>query len=317
MLTTAASILVVLWALGLFVTVMRVPRTPVSTLALATILTAAFAVPVNGQFQCRSMEECDATVFADVGLQQELTAGALNALLGGVTSAALRFVRGEPVWDAFWQGAIGGGLTYAGKRVAVERFYGAGLVGRQVASVGGSVTRNAAAGRGALDELVLPAGPVRLYISDRGITPRLDLATLVTAGAFMLTYDARLDPGASLSAGALIFRGDSPMPGLTSAGAMVVWSDMPSTEGPRLMAHERVHILQYDQMFLSWGEELERWTARQAPAGLGGALDHFDFGVSVLGIGTGLSLALTYRARPWETEAYFLAQRAYPVSGGP
>ena len=289
----------------------------ITRLVIATIVTLGSAVPAAAQLHCRSMEECDATRFDDAGFEQELTVGAVNALLGGVTSAALRFVRGEPAWDAFWQGALGGSLTYAGKRVAVERFYGAGLVGRQLGSVGGSIVRNAAAGRGMLEELVLPAGPVRLYISERGVTPRLDVATVITAGAFMLNYDARLDPGASLSAGALIFRGDTPMPGLTGAGAMVVWPDMPASEGPRLMAHERVHILQYDQLFLSWGEGLERWTARQAPPGLGGILDHFDFGLSPLGIRTGLALALDYRARPWETEAYFLAQRVYPIESGP
>lgn len=285
-------------------------------LAIPMILALVSVRPASGQLHCGSMDECDATRFTNAGFEQELTVGAVNALVGGVTSAALRLVRGEPAWDAFWQGALGGSLAYFGKRVAVERFYGAGLMGRQLGSVGGSMIRNASAGRDLLQELVLPAGPVRLYISDRGITPRLDLATLVTAGAFMVTYDARLDPAASLSAGALIFRGETPMPGFTGAGATVVWPEIPSNEEPRLMAHERIHILQYDQIFLSWGEQLERWTTEQAPPGLGGILDHFDLGLGPLGIRTGLALALDYHARPWETEAYFLAQRVYPIPEG-
>lgn len=263
------------------------------------------------------MEECEATKFAETGIHQELATAGVNALIGGVSAAALRLVRGEPVGDAFWQGAVGGGVAYAGKRVAVERFYGAGLVGRELTSVGGSITRNATAGRGLLEELVLPVGPIRLYVSDAGVTPRLDLATVIVSGAFMAAYDARFDPAASLSSGTLVFRGASPMPGLTAAGATVVWADMPASEGPRLMAHERVHVLQYDQMFLSWGEGLERWVAGKAPPrlGLNGLLEYVDLGVGGLGVQAALGLAMDYHARPWETEAYFLAQRAYPLSG--
>lgn len=142
------------------------------------------------------------------------------------------------------------------------------------------------------------------------------MAALVTSGVFIAAYDARLDPEASLSAGALIFRGDTPMPGLSSAGVSVVWADMPASEGPRLMAHERVHILQYDQAFLSWGEALERWSTGQVPA-IDGALRHLDLGATALGIRSGLALALGYHHHPWEREAYFLAQRVLPVDQSP
>lgn len=262
------------------------------------------------------MEECPGLVLREAGFQREIATAGANALLGGATAALLRIVRGEPALGAFWRGAVGGGVAYAGKRVAVEEFYGAGLVGREVASVGGSMVRNASLGWGLFEEIVLPVGPVRLYVSaDNGVVPRVDLSTLIVSGAFMATYNARLDLAASLSSGALIFRGDSPMPGMTSAGATVAWSDMPASEGPRLMAHERVHIVQYDQMFLTWGEQLERWAVRKAP--LSDRLaNHLDLGLTAVGLRSGLALALDYHARPWESEAYFLAQRAYPVTAG-
>lgn len=282
---------------------------------LAGGLATASGAPASGQATCGSMDECPGLVLDEAGLRQELTTAGLNALIGGTTAALFRVLHGEPAWSAFWEGALGGGVAYAGKRVAVERFDGAGFLGRELASVGGSMVRNASAGRALLDELVLPVGPVRLYISgDRGVVPKVDLSTLIVSGAFMATYDARLDLAASLSSGALIFRGSSPMPGLTAAGATVVWSDMPASEGPRLMAHERVHILQYDQMFLMWGEGLERWaTGPVSRSRVGGVLDGVDLGFSALGIGAGLTLALDYHSRPWEQEAYFLAQRVYPV----
>ena len=264
------------------------------------------------------MDECPGLVLDDVGLQQELTTAGLNALLGGATAAAFRVVRGEPAGaalDAFWQGAVGGGFVYAGKRLTVERFDGAGLLGRELASVGGSMIRNVSAGQALLDELVLPIGPVRLYVSkDRGVVPKVDLSTLVVSGAFMATYGARLDLATSLSAGSLVFRGSSPMPGLSAAGVTMLWSDLPASEGPRLMAHERVHTVQYDQMFLMWGERLERWATKPiSRSRLSGLFDGVDLGLSALGLGAGLTLALDYHSRPWEQEAYLLAQRVYPV----
>lgn len=285
----------------------------------AMALLLGLAGPSAAQSSCRSMAECPAILSPDTHMGQELVTAGINALLGGATAAGMRLIRGESAsesWSAFWTGTLGGGVTYAGKRVAVERFGGAGFLGRELASVGGSMVRNASAGRGVLEEIVLPVGPVRLYIGSGPVRARLDLAALVTSGVFIAAYDARLDPEASLSAGALIFRGDTPMPGLSSTGVSVVWADMPASEGPRLMAHERVHILQYDQAFLSWGEALERWSTRQVPA-IDGALRHFDLGAAALGIRSGLALALGYHHHPWEREAYFLAQRVFPVDQSP
>jgi hypothetical protein len=265
------------------------------------------------------MEVCSAIRHEQTSWGQELTTAGVNALVGGSTAAVLRVIHGEAgeAWSAFLKGAAGGGLIFAGKRVAVEGFDGAGLLGRELASVGGSIVRNASAGRGTFEEMVLPVGPIRFYVGGSGPTVRLDLATVVVSGAFMAAYNARLDFGASLSSGALVFRGDAPMPGLTSAGATLLWNEdrIPGSEGPRLRAHERVHILQYDQVFLSWGEEIERWAFERAAMPGANVLEHVDIGASVFGIRTGLALALGYHARPWEQEAYFLSQRVYPIEG--
>lgn len=286
-------------------------RTPI-------LLAALFAVTVPhgaaGQMSCASMDMCAAPEL-ESGARQELTVAGLNVLLGGVTAAAARAWRGEPVLRGFWVGAAGGGVIYAGKRIAVENFDGAGLIGREVASVGGSMVRNAAAGLSPLEEVVLPIGPVRLYVSRDRVTPRLDVGSVVAASAFVLYYDARLDTRASLSSGALILRGDGPMPGLSSAGTVMVWHDLPPEEGPRLLAHERVHILQYDQAFLSWGERPERRLAGHVP-GPSGFLDYLDTGALVLGARAGLTALIPYADRPWEREAYLLAQIAHPLPPG-
>lgn len=286
-------------------------RTTLLFLVLLGLATAPAAVA--GQVSCASMAQC-APMHFDPGLRQELAVVGANALLGGMTAATARALRGEPFWSSFWTGAVGGGVVYAGKRIAVEDFAGAGLVGREVASVGGSMVRNAASGRAALQELVLPVGPVRLYISRQGVVPRVDVATVVAASAFMLYYDARLDLGQSLSAGALIFRGTGPMPGLSSAGAVMVWDDMPAHEGPRLLAHERVHILQYDQAFLSWGERPENRITDLVPdRWSGGLFGYLDTGAVVLAGRSALSALLPYAHRPWEAEAYLMAELAHPI----
>lgn len=272
------------------------------------------AAEATGQAACSSMEECPGQIM-DAGPRQELTVAGVNALLGGATAAAGRLLRGDPapaVWSGFWAGFVGGGAVHVGKRVVVEEFAGAGFLGREIASVGSSVIRNAAAGRSPLSELVLPVGPVRVYVSGDGVVPRLDLATVATAGAFMAAYGARLDAGASLSAGALVLRGDAPMPGLSSAGAILTWRELPASEGPRLMAHERVHVLQYDQAFLSWTEPAERWLAPHAPLPRS-LLRHIDTGGLALGMRLGLNLTFDYGHRPWEQEAYLMSQITHPV----
>lgn len=278
---------------------------------LCCAITAAHATGAAAQTVCGSMAECPAVVMSATTARQEATVAGVNALLGGATAAIYRLAHGESPWGAFWKGALGGGLIYAGKRVTVEPFDGAGLAGREVASVGGSMVRNASAGRGLLDRVVLPLGPVRLYIGEGPVRARLDLATVMASAVFVGRYGARWDPSASLSAGALIFRAKTPTPGLTAAGATALWDHMPASEGPRLMAHERVHILQYDQSFLSWGQPLERWALDRGPAGA--FFRHVDVGGTALAIRSGAALAFDYRSRPWEWEAYFLSQRVYPA----
>ena len=87
-----------------------------------------------------------------------------NAALGGLTAALIQELQGGSFWRAFLEGALGGAVVYGGKRIAVERFYAAGLVGRQVAAVGTSMVHNVSDGRGALERLVLPIGLARLYL---------------------------------------------------------------------------------------------------------------------------------------------------------
>ena len=113
------------------------------------------------------------------GLASDVAFLGVNVALGGLSAALFQQLRGGSSWDAFLNGALGGAVAYAGRRLAVERFDGASLAGRQVAAVGTSIVRNASNGCGALDQLVLPFGFARLYLRRHDTTSPLPLSVRV------------------------------------------------------------------------------------------------------------------------------------------
>lgn len=249
-----------------------------------------------------------------------------NAALGGLAAGIVQKLRGGSFQDGLARGALGGGVAFLGKRVAVERFDGAGLAGRQLAAVGNSILLNAGAGRPSLERLVLPVGFARLHLGT-GEEPRarvsLDLHGLVWTAYAAAVPELRFDAAASLSAGAPVFRspgyvlswdetGDE-VAGFAPAGVILL-SDHTGREGrggatdPVIFAHERVHVLQYDQSFAAWSDPLQGWLLPRLPGGerVGRVLD-LDLAAPLL---YGVSLWHGgYEGRPWEREAYFLAGR--------
>jgi hypothetical protein len=265
-------------------------------------------------------------------LRREATSAAANVLLGGLTSGLWRSANGGSFREGFVRGAAGGGLVYAGKRVAVERFPAAGVLGRELAAVGSSIVRNAADGRPALERVVLPFGPVRFYVATGGeevrAHARVDVAGVVAAARFALGDDTRIDWGESLSAAAPVFRRrgtrtELGWDGGHAAGAVVV-RDHPygQPEGmseayrAKTTAHERVHVIQYDQQFLFWTAPAE--DALLDGSALGRALHrHVDLGLNAPVVGV-LNLVVPYDWRPWEREAYLLVPngRDARIGGG-
>ena len=245
-----------------------------------------------------------------------------NVALGGLTAALIQKSRGGSFWDAFLGGALGGAVAYAGRRLAVERFDGAGLAGRQVAAVGTSMVRNASDGCGALEQLVLPFGPARLYLR-RDATSRLplsaqvklDVPTVLTAAYFALWENADFDVGASVSAGALVFVRREPWAEESWIGAQaagVLWlrgnpdDPYPEVERSVVFAHERVHVSQYDFSFLAWGDPIESRLVDRLPGGQW--IDrHLDLGLHLPAWGLANWL-ISHDRRPWEREANFLTR---------
>jgi hypothetical protein len=243
-----------------------------------------------------------------------------NGLLGGLTAGTAGWLRGESFADGFARGFGGGTLVYAGKRIAADDWTGAGMVGRQVASVGSSVVGNVAAGRRSFDRVALSVGPIRIY-TGREVAGwgawRID-APAVAAGVWgVLNPGLAFDADESLSSGMIVFRSDDHSMEFPGSDRRTSGLALPGTifhthhtadpdRSRRTLSHERVHVLQYDQAYLSWSDGVERWIAGRSP---GAAVLHRYLEFNLVGIGGALlgGALLDCYDRPWEVEAYHLS----------
>ncbi len=243
----------------------------------------------------------------------------LNALVGGLTAGLWQELSGDSFEDGFAGGALGGGVVYAGKRLAAESFPGAGFVGRDVAAVGTSIVRNAADARPLLDSLMLPVGPLRLHLSPRAPTaPRVEvnLHQLYWTTYGLAEDRLELDLGESLSSGAPVFRADrsllvddhGPVLGV-AVGGVVMLSPQDDERWERSLAHERAHVSQRDFLHHAWFRPVEERLAGRLPGG--GFANRIDYdlmapallwGAGALGLGDPLD-------GPIEAEAEFLERR--------
>lgn len=243
---------------------------------------------------------------------------AINVALGGLTAGGLRILRGGSLREGLESGlagAAGGALVYAGKRVAVQHWDGAGFVGREIAAVGSSVVWNASAGRGPVDRLVLPVGPVRLYLATTEgfrVTPKLDLSSTVAIAVASL--NGGIDWDRSLSAGAPVFYRSVPyageqVRGQHAAGVITYRDPLGRDEfwegNLRTLGHEQVHVIQRDQSFLFWSEPAEEALLGSTRAGRA-LRRHVDVGFDVAASAL-VKQVIGYESRPWEREAHLLS----------
>lgn len=292
-----------------------VPFVPLRRRLCACALAAAALLPATSLAGQQPPTRSDTPAW--VG---DLAALAGNALFGGLSAGLGQALRGGSFQDGFTRGALGGGVIYAGKRVAVQRFDGAGLLGREVAAIGSSVVRNAADGLPSLSRLMLPFGLVRVYVEPRASSPvhaRVDLLTLAWTGYAALTPELEWDAGASLSSGAPVFRvqdrlivtgGDTTEASGKAVAGVILLSDIHRLNVSANFAHERVHVLQHDQIFYVWSDPLEEWAVRQLPGG--GALNRYvDLGLTSVFTSALARIFADYDSRPTELEAEFLMNR--------
>jgi hypothetical protein len=246
-----------------------------------------------------------------------------NALLAGVSAGILQELRDGSFKDGFARGALGGAVSYGGRRLAVADFWGAGLVGRQVSALGNSLARNAAQAQPSLNAVWLPLGPITVQLSrDNSIraAAKADLHAAAWLLAALLDDRLELDVGTSLSSGAPVFRAPHHtlrldgafVNGIAPAGVIVVGNpvNVDLTDRETTLRHERVHVLQYDFTQIMWGDPLEEFLVQRVPYART-LSNYVRFGITVPLIASGLVQAFNVDLydHPWEIEARYLAGR--------
>jgi hypothetical protein len=194
---------------------------------------------------------------------------AVNVGLSAITSGVVSLARHESFRRGLLGGGAGGGLGFLGKLVAVDPSVGAPFIGRQIGAIGASLTRSAALGDSFFDQVVLPVGPLRVYLKlkDPGTTTvRVDLESVVWTAYGLLTDRFSLDVGKSLSTGAFVFTSPerlfSDVTAVGRVGGGNIFLDR--TRADWVLYHEAAHLLQIDYLKISMGEPLERWIAGRA-----------------------------------------------------
>ena len=242
---------------------------------------------------------------------------AVNGALGGFSAGMYALVRGKNPWRAALMGFGGGVVMGGGKQLAGVGFYGSGLLGRQLSALGTSVVRSASE-----DTMLvlLPVGPVTYEIrpgaADR-VRSRVNIVGSATILYYVIRSDTRIDVGASLSAGAPVFRfptetvttRDGIIFGRMDFGTIVLGTppSAAAEEQRMTLPHESIHVVQYD--FLEHALTLPPERAILRKLGVGERfLRHVDIGiVSVLLAGV-LQMHMDYDERPWEREAVILTE---------
>lgn len=265
--------------------------------------------------------------WAPWGSATEVSFFMVNGVVGAVTAGVAAVLGGEDFSEALSGGALGGALVYAGKRAAMFTFPGSGLLGRQVAGVGGSVVRNAGQGRALWGALTLPLPLVRIDVDPRALritAARLDLSETVALAYSVSREDLSLDWSASLDSGAPVLDSSEPLVGagghdahgMMRYGVIIVdrtslnpshhvsGSERSSSweaQYHRVRRHELTHVLQRDFAHRAAAGVLEEWLIRWLPGA-----DGWQRGVE---IGLASQWALV-GLRPYvEGEAEFLEYR--------
>lgn len=240
----------------------------------------------------------------------------INAAVGGLSAGIGRTLKGESFWAGFRDGLPGGAVQYGGKVLGSRRFPGAGLAGRQVAALGSSMVHNAGRGAGALDQMVLPLGPARLYLDSRSPEDsrvKLDLLTVVGT-AYALAHGGRFDAPSSISSGAMVMVLPDEFdpwrrPAAAFAGVIMHREEMVhDLDRPEVLAHEGVHVMQHDFGQTVWSEPGERWLGERIGGMAALITRHVD-----LGLYKAVQRPITYYYVPipynlWEQEALFLGR---------
>ncbi len=236
---------------------------------------------------------------------------ATNMLIGGLTAGLSRAFAKKPFIVPIIRGSLGGGVVFAGKSVVGQNNDLTALIGRGVGAVGASEVRSAAVGKPVLHEIILPVGPVHVYVDRKTLAPRvkLDLSTALASGYLALRPGATFQPKRSMVRGVMVFENPDGSTHFQSAGAVSI-RDFNSPnwerETSRVMGHELVHVIQSDFLAIAFSQPFEAWLLAHVR---GGRTLHkyVDIGIMnpVWAVANG---ELDIWDRPWEKESRRLSR---------
>jgi hypothetical protein len=267
---------------------------------------------------------------------------AANAVLSAGTAGVRALVARRPLTRALLLGAIGGAAQAGGKQVAGRGFAGSGVLGRALSTGGLSLAVSASGPRTALE---LPVGPVLIALTRDtvardgvagadtlvgGATPaprwrsswRVNLWSVAMLG-LELGRGGVVDLPTTLGAGAIVVQrragdvrtaGDDGrvVAGTAHQHLIVIAPALSPASRREVLAHEAIHVLQFDQAGLLAAYPLERALLAQVaraplPRGLRErVLPHVDLGVVLPLTMASVGGAVAYDNRPWEREARLL-----------
>jgi hypothetical protein len=254
------------------------------------------------------------------GWTAQFSIASANMLLSGITAGITQELRGGSFRDGFARGAMGGLVIYGGKRIAADHFSGAGFVGRQVGAVGSSMVYNAGVGAGTFDRLVFPVGITRVYWQrpTGQVQVKVDAMALGWTIYGIIEPELEFDGGSTVSAGTPVFRtrgkvisfgNDSHAGGIVQSGAIYLsdvkqWGD---AFLEKTFAHERVHTMQVDHLFLTLNEPHDDWLLKRAP--FGRTINRWvDINLSTELLRLLAGAFDEHGNRPWELEAIYLTR---------
>jgi hypothetical protein len=229
----------------------------------------------------------------------------VNMALGGITSGAMQAAKGGSFWKGFAKGSAGGAFVFGGKCLIAQRSSLGYWLGREVVAVGSSVVRNASAGRGAFDELVLPLGPIWIHRDNKARTQivKVDFAQVAVATYFASNPKATFKSWKSFWSGGLIFDDSTEIENVEAAGVIRLRAE----DSDPVMAHETIHVAQDEFMSIAWGDPFEKWLLGFIP---GGDKVHRYVALGLLQPMWAVADArIALWDRPWEKEAHSFDRR--------
>jgi hypothetical protein len=227
----------------------------------------------------------------------------INVALGGLTGAIGHGVNPRRILRGFLIGSIGGATTFVGKCITAQRHPITSWLGRGTAAVGSSIVRNATLGKGALEQIVVPVGPINFYRDNKAGRQwlRIDVGTSLAIGYVATRRHRTFNASETLRNGVVVFSDAAASDDLEVEGIMVL-SPHPDEFA---IPHELTHVAQDASISIAWEEPLEGWIAKHIH---GAESIHARFDLGVLEpIWQFANTQLRPWNRPWETEAHTFA----------